>query len=183
MMLPSREYGNDDAPSAPEPLLLVIIGVSGAGKTTLGKLLAEKLACPFYDADNFHSPENIRKMAAGTPLTDADREPWLEVLHALLSLQEAEGQDVVLACSALKESYRRKLSQGLSGVEFVFLRVSPDQVRERWGRRPDHFMPLGLLESQFADLEEPQDAIVIAAEGTPSAAVVEVLRRLGREGK
>ena len=93
-----------------EPLIVVVLGVSGSGKTTVGKQLARKLACPFYDADSFHPRSNIRKMSDGTPLTDSDREPWLERLHELLCRVEARDESAVLACSALKEAYRKRLA-------------------------------------------------------------------------
>jgi gluconokinase len=159
------------------------MGVSGAGKTTVGKLLAGKLACPFYDADDFHPLSNLRKMSAGRPLNDADREPWLERLHVLLCQVETRDESAVLACSALKEAYRKKLMQGLHSVRFVLLRVGDDQLRERLARRQDHFMPLTLLESQFADLEEPQGAVVVDAGAAPALVAAQVLRQVGLEGE
>lgn len=168
-------------PSRPGPLLLVLMGVSGVGKSTVGKILAKKLACSFYDADDFHPPSNLSKMRAGTPLTDADREPWLERLHALLSELEAQGESAVLACSALKESYREKLTQDLPGIRLVYLRAGYVQLRERLARRNDHFMPLALLESQLADLEEPVGAVVVDAGPAPPVVAAEVVRQLDLE--
>jgi len=165
----------------PGPLLLVLMGVSGVGKTSVGKILAKKLACSFYDADDFHPPSNLSKMRAGTSLTDADREPWLERLHALLSELEAQGESAVLACSALKESYREKLTQDLPGIRFVYLRMGYVQLRERLAQRNDHFMPLALLESQLADLEEPVGAVVVDAGPAPADVAAEVVRQLDLE--
>ncbi|MGA2821532.1 MAG: gluconokinase [Anaerolineales bacterium] len=167
--------------SRPGPLILILMGVSGVGKTTVGKILAKKLACSFYDADDFHPPSNLSKMRAGTSLTDADREPWLELLHALLSELEVQGESAVLACSALKESHREKLTLGLRGIRFVFLRADYDQLRERLAQRKDHFMPLALLESQLADLEEPVGAVVVDAGPAAPVVAAEVVRQLDLE--
>ena len=136
---------------------MIILGVSGAGKTTLGKLLARELGWAFYEADDFHSPANVEKMHAGIPLTDEDRWPWLESLRELVKRCLAAGENAILACSALKKAYRRHLRVN-SEVKLVYLRgdftLIADQLRHRRG----HFMNPALLRSQFADLEEPQPA-------------------------
>ena len=133
------------------------MGVSGAGKSTIGKLLAERLGVPFLDADEFHPPENVAKMAAGTPLTDADRKPWLELLNRKLRGCE----NAVLACSALKESYRQALARGLADCRIVHLQGSLELIRARLAERKHRYMPASLLESQFATIEPPSHAIAI----------------------
>jgi carbohydrate kinase (thermoresistant glucokinase family) len=133
------------------------MGVSGSGKSTIGKLLASRMGFPFLDADEFHPPQNVAKMAAGTALTDADRLPWLERLN-----RELAGRgDAVLACSALKESYRTVLSRGLPGCRFVHLRGGIELIRARLEERRHRYMPASLLESQFATLEAPRNAIEV----------------------
>jgi len=136
-------------------MIVVVMGVSGCGKSTIGSLLASRLNCPFLDADAFHPAENVAKMAAGTPLTDGDRKPWLETLNGMLRRQ----RNAVLACSALKESYRETLSTGLPELRFVHLRGGIELIRARLSERRHRYMPASLLESQFATLEPPLDAI------------------------
>lgn len=133
------------------------MGVSGAGKSTVGRALAERLGYPFLDADEFHPPQNVAKMASGTPLTDADRTPWLDALNRRLGGMP----DAVLACSALKASYRERLAQGLAGCRFVHLRGNIEVIRKRLAARQHRYMPASLLESQFATLEPPRDAIEV----------------------
>ena len=150
------------------------MGVSGCGKSTVGQLLAARLGCQFLDADEFHPPENVAKMAAGTPLTDADRQPWLELLNAKLRGLES----AVLACSALKESYRQILSRGLSGCRFVHLCGSTDLIRARLEKRRHRYMPASLLESQFAALEPPLDAIEVDIGDSVACCVAAIETRL-----
>jgi gluconokinase len=138
-------------------MIVVVMGVSGAGKTTIGKLLARRLGCEFIEGDDFHPPQNVAKMAAGTPLDDADRRPWLEILNGRLR----EKQAAVLACSALKASYRKILSGELAHCRFVYLRGDIELIRARLARRRHRYMPASLLESQFAALEPPRDAIEV----------------------
>ena len=142
-------------------MIVVLMGVSGSGKTTLGRELAARLGCEFLDGDDFHPAANVAKMVAGMPLSDDERAPWLDHLNALLREREARGESAVLACSALKESYRERLMQGLARCELVFLQGSIDLIRSRLEARRHRYMPASLLESQFAALEAPQDAIVI----------------------
>lgn len=137
-------------------MIVVVMGVSGCGKSTVGALLARRLGCEFLDADAFHPPQNVAKMAAGTPLTDDDRWPWLERLNAELRKHKA----AVLACSALKESYRRTLAKGVA-CRFVHLRGPLELIRSRMQTRSHRYMPASLLESQFAALEPPRDAIEV----------------------
>ena len=136
-------------------MIVIIFGVSGAGKTTVGKLLANELGWQFFDADDFHPRTNIEKMHSRIPLTDEDRWPWLENLRELIKRCIATSRDAVLACSALKRAYREQLRVGTE-VKFVFLRGDYALVEEQLRHRRGHFMNPALLRSQFADLEEPQ---------------------------
>jgi 6-phosphogluconate dehydrogenase len=140
---------------------LIVMGVSGSGKTTVGRALAQRLGWDFYDADDFHPPANIAKMASGVPLTDEDRAPWLDTLHTLISQRLKEGRPGVLACSALKERYRQRLLEGNDGVQIVYLKGSYDLIRSRMENRTGHFMKAELLRSQFETLEEPLNALAV----------------------
>jgi carbohydrate kinase (thermoresistant glucokinase family) len=143
---------------------LIVMGVAGCGKTTIGKALAERLGWDFYDADGFHPPANVDKMAAGIPLDDADRAPWLEALQELLARTIREGRHPVLACSALKQRYRDTLLKGNGGIRVVYLRGSYDLIFSRMRSRSDHYMKPGMLRSQFDALEEPADAWTVDIE-------------------
>lgn len=145
------------------------MGVSGCGKSTIGRLLAGRLGLPFLDADEFHPPANVAKMAAGVPLEDADRWPWLARLHAELAAAAGTGRGAVLACSALKAAYRERLRQGLDACRFVHLRGSPALIAARLAERRHRYMPASLLASQFAALEPPADAIEIDIAQPPEA--------------
>ena len=137
------------------------MGVSGSGKTTLGKALAQRLGWEFFDADDFHPPENIAKMTAGIPLSHSDRAPWLAALHNQLFSTLKAGRHPVLACSALKETYRAELLEGMDGVTVIYLKGSYDLILSRMSTRKDHYMKPRMLQSQFDVLEEPKDAIVL----------------------
>lgn len=137
------------------------MGVAGSGKTTVGRILAETLGWEFYDGDDFHPPENVAKMAAGFPLNDEDRLPWLETLHDLIASRLGEGRSLVLACSALKERYRQTLLNGNEGGQVVYLKGSYDLTRSRMLGRSGHFMKPELLQSQFETLEEPIGAVTV----------------------
>lgn len=137
------------------------MGVSGSGKTTLGMALAQKLGWDFYDADDFHSHENIAKMIAGTPLTDMDRLPWLASLHDLLLGTLTANRHPILACSALKEKYRAQLLQGIDGIALIYLQGSYDLIWSRMSSRMGHYMKAEMLQSQIEALEEPENAIVM----------------------
>ena len=154
------------------------MGVAGAGKTTIGRRLAADLGRSFYEGDEFHPDDNVRKMAAGVPLTDEDRTPWLRSLRALVERCLAAGEDAVIACSALKESYRRLLAGGLDGVRFVHLTGDPRLIAERLERRAGHFMKPGMLASQLAALEPPEDALVVEVAGTVEEIAAGIRRRL-----
>jgi gluconokinase len=138
------------------------MGVSGAGKTTVGELLAAELGWDFADADDYHSAASVEKMRNGTPLTDADREPWLAALRQMIADAIEAGKSLVLACSALRRRYRDLLRVGAE-VRFVYLKVSPAVLHERLHRRRGHFMTEQMLASQLATLEEPERALVIDA--------------------
>jgi gluconokinase len=155
-------------------MVILVMGTTGAGKSTVGKLLAARLGWAFLDADDYHPPTNIEKMKHGIPLTDADRRPWLANIHAeLLGLRQAK-QDLVLACSALKQSYRDQLSAGLD-FRVVYLRGTYDQMRRHIEARHGHFAGEAILTGQFADLEEPKDALVLDVSHSPEQLVVEAI--------
>jgi gluconokinase len=144
-----------------KPCFFIIMGVSGCGKTSVGQKLAERLGWDFYDADDFHPPENIAKMASGIPLSDKDRAPWLDSLRALVASCLQNDRPGVLACSALKERYRQKLLDGNPGAQLVYLKGSYDLIWSRMTQRPDHYMKPEMLKSQFDALEEPRNALTI----------------------
>lgn len=154
-------------------MIVVVMGVSGCGKSTVGALLAQRLGAEFLDADEFHPPENVAKMASGMPLGDADRRPWLERLNAELRKR----QHAVLACSALKESYRGALAEGID-CRFVHLRGSIELIRSRMTQRQHRYMPASLLESQFAALEAPARAIEVDIAQPPERCVETVIASL-----
>lgn len=149
----------------PMGLVIIVMGVSGSGKTTVGIALAEKLEFEFADADDFHSEANKAKMGAGTPLTDDDRHPWLHALSAAIKNWQSEKRNVVLACSALKEAYRREIigDNERRKIVVVYLKANYKEIYERLKNRNNHFMKAAMLDSQFATLEEPSDAIVVNA--------------------
>jgi gluconokinase len=158
-------------------MMVVVMGVCGCGKTTVGQAVADALGWHFLDADAFHPPENVAKMAAGTPLTDEDRWPWLDRLRDELRAIDARGESVVLACSALRSAYRRRLAQA-GDVRFVYLKGDRATIAPRLVARAGHYMPASLLDSQFAVLEEPTDAITIDAAAPLGTQISEVCRAL-----
>jgi gluconokinase len=154
------------------------MGVTGAGKNTVGELLAQDLSWEFADADNFHSPANVEKMRLGIALEDADREPWLASIRAAMERWVAQKRNVVLACSALKKAYRNQLDIGPE-IRFVYLKGSYDLIRHRLRQRHGHFASEQLLTSQFAALEEPENAITVNIGGSAEEIVAEIKPRLG----
>jgi gluconokinase len=162
-------------------MIVVLAGVSGSGKTTVGELLASRLAWPFTDGDSLHPAANVAKMRAGVPLTDEDRWPWLEAVAAVIDERIAAGQSAVVACSALKRSYRDLLLAGRPAVRMVFLDVGRDLLAARLAARHGHFFRADLLDSQLADLENPQPAeriLVLPAVGTPEQMAQQIIIRL-----
>lgn len=144
-------------------MIVLVMGVSGAGKTAIGQRLGRRLGFRFIDADDHHPPENVAKMAAGIPLDDADRAPWLKTLNRIL----LEQKDAVIACSALKQRYRDTLLAGIPDTRIVFLKGSRDLIRGRLEARKHRYMPASLLDSQLAALEPPQNAIEIDVNEDP----------------
>ena len=153
------------------------MGPAGSGKTTVGELLASQLGWEFADGDSFHSPANIEKMSRGVPLDDHDRIPWLDAIHQAMEQWSAQRRNVVLACSALKKNYRERL-QINSSVKLVYLKGTYDLLRQRLLARKGHYATEQILTSQFADLEEPADAITIDVARSPEEIVLEIRRRL-----
>lgn len=159
--------------------ILFVMGVSGSGKSTIGKLLAEAMDYPFFDGDDFHPDYNIKKMAAGKPLNDEDRYEWLLVLNELAKNNLVKG--AVIACSALKESYRDLLQKGIdTKVHYIYLKGSFEKILERLQQRKDHFMPLELLQSQFEALSPPKNAIVVEIKEQPEKIVNTILIALDK---
>ena len=159
-------------------MIAVVMGVSGVGKTTIGTALARELGWRFLDADDFHPPHNVAKMAAGQPLNDEDRQPWLAILNGELRELEHRGESAVLACSALKQSYREQLARGLERLQWVHLEGDIDLIRARLAQRRHRFMPAALLESQFAALERPHEAIVVDVSADMADCVAAIVSRV-----
>jgi gluconokinase len=152
----------------------MIMGVEGSGKTTVGKMLAQALGWEFKDADDFHSPQAKSKMAAGVPLTDADRQPWLRALRSLIAQRLGADAPMVLACSALKQSYRDALMVDQARQAFVYLHGDIELIRERLRKRTGHYADPSLLESQFETLEEPRDALIVEIADAPGQIVAKI---------
>ena len=154
--------------------IIILMGVEGSGKTTIGRVLARALGCEFHDADDFHSPQAKSKMAAGAALTDDDRRPWLQALRGLIAEHLRDGVRMVLACSALKVSYREMLMVDPARVVFVYLRGDLALIRERLRKRSGHYAGVSLLASQFETLEEPSDALIVDIADTPDRIVASI---------
>jgi gluconokinase len=162
---------------------VVLMGVSGTGKTEVGTRLARALGGEFAEGDDYHPPANVAKMQSGVPLDDADRQPWLETLSREIGAWLDAGRTVVLACSALKQRYRDILKAGRPGVRFVHLEGDPALIRERLQKRRGHYMPASLLNSQLAALEEPADAITVGVDAPPEVIVAEIQKALAGVGR
>ncbi|WP_407178726.1 gluconokinase [Bradyrhizobium sp. STM 3562] len=164
------------------PCALVVMGVSGSGKSTIGQALAARLGWRFEDGDAFHPPSNVAKMSAGQPLTDEDRWPWLRAIAAEIDRASAAGERVVIACSALRRAYRDTLVHGRTDVRIVYLNGTEPVIARRLGRRKGHFMPAGLLASQFATLEPPggdERPVTVSIEPPVEDIVDAILDQLG----
>lgn len=160
-------------------MIVIVMGVTGAGKTTVGRALAEALEWEFHDADELHSEESKRKMHRGIALDDADRAPWLSAIRKLIQGMLTEGRSGVVACSALKQSYRDEIVVDPDSVKVVYLKGSKEVIAERLRGRVGHFMNPDLLQSQIDTLEEPRDAMVVDISSAPEAVVSEIKSRLG----
>ena len=164
------------------PSVIIVMGVASSGKTSLGERLAEELGWPFRDADSFHPPENVAKMAGGTPLNDEDRKPWLAAIAAWIDELRAAGKHGIVTCSALKRAYRRVIVGDRPDVALVYLKGSRELIGERMAQRQHHFMPTALLDSQFATLEEPsvdESPLVMSVELAKDEIVARVRAELG----
>ena len=165
--------------SNPSPThAIVVMGVCGTGKSTIGRGLAERLNCPYADADDYHPAANVAKMRDGIALNDQDREPWLDRLRQLIEQHQTDGAGIVLACSALREIYRERLHPASGDLKFVFLRGDRELLAERMAARTDHYMPPTLLDSQLATLEvpAPRDALWCDVADTPETIIANAHR-------
>jgi gluconokinase len=160
-------------------MIVLIMGVAGSGKTTVGRLLAAELGWSFFDADDFHPSENVAKMANGIPLTDADRQPWLDALAEKIRACLAMQQSAMFAVSALKQAYRDVLTVDAEQVRTVYLKGEPSLIRQRMQQRPDHFFKPDLLQTQFDALEEPDDAMTLDIASPPDVLVQRIRQQLG----
>lgn len=159
-------------------MIVVVMGVSGSGKTTIGTALATRLGWSFVEGDDWHPRQNVAKMSAGTPLTDEDRWPWLDRLNAELRAREARGESAVVACSALKQTYRDRLTRGLARWQLVFLHGSFELLGKRIAERKHRYMPASLLQSQFTVLEPPANAIAMDVAEPAERCVEKILAAL-----
>jgi gluconokinase len=167
-------------------VILIVAGVAGCGKTTVGALLAGRLHWPFADADTFHSEANVAKMRAGIPLTDADRQPWLRAVADWMDERIAAGQSGVITCSALKRAYRDLLLAGRPSAAMVFLQVNREELERRLRTRPEHFFPGQLLESQLSALEPPapdERVLTVIAEHDPATTAAKIIAMLWPQGE
>ena len=162
--------------------IIYIMGVAGSGKTTIGKLLSFQTGFPFFDADDLHPAGNKQKMKAGNPLDDKDRQPWLHKLN-VLAIEQSKLKGAIIACSALKKKYRDVLALGISKPNWIFLEGSYEIIYQRMQKREDHFMPPGLLLSQFANLEVPADAFMVNINNDPAKIVEMIMQHLFKKNQ
>ena len=173
---------NETKSAAQPPAVLVLMGVAGSGKSTIGEALSQRLGWPYADADEFHLPANVAKMSAGHPLNDDDRKPWLAAIAAHIDAAREQGRHAIVSCSALKRVYRDVIVGGRPDVRLVLLDGTKEEIFARMSARKNHFMPLGLLDSQFATLERPgadERPIVVSINGTPEEIAAEISRAIG----
>jgi gluconokinase len=164
-------------------MVIVLMGVAGSGKSSVGEALARRLGWRFHDADDFHSTRNREKMRRGIPLDDNDRRPWLEAIRAAIVQSLAAGENAIYACSALKQAYRRLLAADATEVKFVYLKGSPGLIAERLAHRRRHFFDPALLQTQFDELEEPRGVLEVGISSTPEAIADSIIETLGlRQG-
>ena len=161
-----------------ETQAIILMGVSGSGKTTVGRQLATELGWLFFDGDDYHPPENVAKMSAGTPLDDADRAPWLAILHDLIDVHLRASRPMILACSALKQRYRDQLLFQNDGAKIVYLKGSYELILGRMMAREDHYMRPEMLRSQFEALEEPTDVVTVSIDRRPEEIVAAIKQKL-----
>lgn len=178
---PQRVWSSALAHTITKPVVVVVMGVSGSGKTTVAALLAAALGCQFQEGDDLHPAENVEKMHGGTPLTDADRMPWLHKIAEEIDGWRARHESGVLTCSALKRSYRDIIIGDRPDVTLVYLKGSHDLIRRHMAARHEHFMPVALLDSQFATLQEPtpdEHPIIVDGGGRPAEIAAEIVHQL-----
>jgi gluconokinase len=159
------------------PKIVVVMGVAGSGKTTVGMMVADAMHCAFLEGDSLHSAANVEKMSHGMPLTDADHAPWLAAIHACLLDAYRHRQSLVVGCSALKQSYRTVLAEGIP-ITWVYLKGSPALIRSRLQHRTGHYMKADMLARKFEALEEPSDALIVDVSQSPGAIVEQILAEL-----
>jgi gluconokinase len=160
-------------------MVIVVMGVTASGKSTLAQALSRALGWPIYEGDDFHPPENVEKMRRGMPLDDRDRAPWLDALHGVIRKTLEAGQHAIITCSALRKAYRERLHRGLTRVHFIHLAVPKDALQERLRERTNHFMPPSLLDSQLATLEPPTEALWVEGNQPPETIVLRIREALG----
>jgi len=157
---------------------IILMGVSGSGKTSVGQALSSEIGWSFFDGDDYHPPENVRKMSQGIPLSDEDRFQWLEILSNLLEEKHLAGENIILACSALKRSNRQQLRFNHTQLSFIYLKGDFELIWERMQSRPDHYMKPGMLESQFKILEPPENALQIEIDRPVPEIVQEIINSI-----